>query len=90
MATADPVDFAKQIQPILQARCQPCHFPGGKVYAAMPFDRAGTVLRLREKLFTRIKEEEQRKLIRAFLAGHPAPGTPAPSARPSSPPPPPR
>ena len=47
-ASADPVtrvDFAKQVQPILQARCQPCHFPGGKVYASMPFDRAETVLR---------------------------------------------
>jgi hypothetical protein len=85
---ADRVDFAKQIQPILQARCQPCHFPGGKVYASMPFDRAETVLRLREKLFTRIKEEEQRKLIRAFLAEHSAPDTPARSGRPSSPSPP--
>jgi hypothetical protein len=82
---AGHVDFAKQIQPILQARCQPCHFPGGKVYASMPFDRAETVLRLREKLFTRIKDEEQRKLIRAFLAEHPAPDTPARSGRPSSP-----
>jgi hypothetical protein len=81
----DPVDFAKQIQPILQARCQPCHFPGGKVYASMPFDRAETVLRLREMLFTRIKAEEERQLIRAFLAEHPAPGAPAPSGRPSPP-----
>lgn len=81
----DRVDFAKQIQPILQARCQPCHFPGGKVYASMPFDRAETVLRLREKLFTRIKDEEPRQLIRAFLAEHPAPGPPVRSGRPSSP-----
>lgn len=85
--SADHVDFAKQIQPILQARCQPCHFPGGKVYAPMPFDRAETVLRLREKLFTRIKEEEQRKMIRAFLAEHPAPATPRSGWRSSTSPP---
>jgi hypothetical protein len=69
---AHRVDFATQVQPILQARCQPCHFPGGKVYGPMPFDRAETVLRLREKLFTRIKDEEQRQPIRAFLAENPA------------------
>ena len=76
-APRDRVDFARQIQPILQARCQPCHFPGGKVYAAMPFDRAETVVRLREKLFTRLKDERDRQPIRAFLAEHPAPGAPA-------------
>ncbi|HXO19992.1 MAG TPA: hypothetical protein VOA87_08725 [Thermoanaerobaculia bacterium] len=68
------VDFATRIQPILEARCRPCHFPGGKVYDRMPFDRASTVLELREKLFTRIKEESQRQPIREFLAAHPATG----------------
>ena len=66
------VDFARQVQPILSARCQPCHFPGGKVYGSMPFDRAETVLRLREKLFTRIKDEDPRRTIREFLAQNPA------------------
>jgi len=76
------VDFARQVQPILSARCQPCHFPGGKVYGPMPFDRAETVLRLREKLFTRIKDEEPRRSIREFLAQNPAADSSAgPSAR---------
>ena len=65
---AAPVDFEKQIQPILEAKCQPCHFPGGKMYAKRPFDRPATIVDLGEKLFTRIKDEDQRKLIRAFLA----------------------
>jgi hypothetical protein len=69
------VDFTTQIQPIL-ARCQPCHFPGGKMYAALPFDRAETVVRLREKLFTRIKDEGERRTIREFLAQNPALPTP--------------
>jgi hypothetical protein len=63
-----PVDFDKQIAPILEAKCQPCHYPGGVMYAKRPFDRPATIVALGEKLFTRIKDEEQRKVIRAFLA----------------------
>lgn len=73
------IDFATQIQPILTARCQPCHFPVGKMYASLPFDRAETVLRLREKLFTRLKDESERRTIRQFLAEHPAPAPAPPS-----------
>jgi hypothetical protein len=62
------VDFSRQIKPILEAKCQPCHFSGGKVYAQMPFDRPETVRTLGTKLFTRIKDENQRQLIRNFLA----------------------
>lgn len=66
------VDFATQIQPILTSRCQPCHFPGGTMYKALPFDRAETVVKLREKLFTRLKDETERKTLREFLAENPA------------------
>jgi hypothetical protein len=62
------VEFATQIKPILDARCQPCHFSGGKVYAKMPFDRAETIKMLGTKLFTRIKDENERRLISTFLA----------------------
>ena len=80
------VDFATQVRPILEARCQPCHFPGGKMYASLPFDRAETVLTLREKLFTRIKEEDEQRLLREFLAQHPAASeVPAASATPAIP-----
>ena len=65
--TAPPPDFKTQIQPIL-ARCQPCHFPGGKMYERLPFDRPQTVVKLGTKLFTRIRDEKQRDLIRQFLA----------------------
>jgi hypothetical protein len=34
----------------------------------MPFDRSETIKRLGAKLFTRIKEENERQVIRAFLA----------------------
>jgi hypothetical protein len=69
---ASHVDFDKQIAPILKAKCQPCHYPGGTMYAKRPFDRPETIVALGEKLFTRIKDEEQRKVIRAFLAEHPS------------------
>lgn len=62
------IDFGKQIRPILETRCQPCHFPGGKVYEELPFDRAETTLELGERLFTRIKAADEQQLIRQFLA----------------------
>ena len=61
-------DFDKDIRPIFQARCQPCHFQGGQVYDKMPFDKPATITRLGTKLFTRIKDEKEQKLIREFLA----------------------
>ena len=70
----DRVEFATQVRPILEARCQPCHFAGGKVYEHLPFDRSATITTLGTKLFTRIKDENERRLIREFLsqqsAGH--------------------
>lgn len=67
-ATSPKVDFASQIEPLLKAKCQPCHFSGGKVYEKLPFDRPSTIKTLGTKLFTRIQDENERKLIREFLA----------------------
>ena len=60
----EKVDFATQIRPILEERCRPCHFAGGKVYEHLPFDRPATITTLGTKLFTRIKDENERRLIR--------------------------
>jgi hypothetical protein len=65
--TAKPVEFARDVRPILERRCQPCHFAGGKMYGTLPFDRAETVDKLGAKLFTRIKADDEQKVIRAFL-----------------------
>jgi hypothetical protein len=62
------IDFARDVQPILEKRCQPCHFPGGKMYDKLPFDRAETIDKLGTKLFTRIKKDEEQAVIRGFLA----------------------
>lgn len=61
------IDFERDIRPILE-RCQPCHFEGGVKYADLPFDNPATVDKLGEKLFSRIKDEGERDMIRAFLA----------------------
>jgi hypothetical protein len=62
------IDFATEIKPILEARCQPCHFQGGKMYDKLPFDKPETIQALGTKLFTRIKNENEQRSIRAFLA----------------------
>jgi hypothetical protein len=62
------VDFATQIRPILEKRCQPCHFTGGKMYEKMPFDRPQTIHTLGERMFTRIKDPKEQAILRAFLA----------------------
>lgn len=61
-------DFDKEIKPILQSRCMPCHFQGGKVYDKLPFDKPETITKLGTKLFTRIKDDKEQRLIREFLA----------------------
>ena len=67
-ATGEKIDFGTQIEPLLKSKCQPCHFNGGKMYEKLPFDRPQTIRTLGTKLFTRIHDENERKLIREFLA----------------------
>jgi hypothetical protein len=61
------IDFKTQIMPILQKRCSPCHFPGGKMYGKLPFDTASTILLKKEIILKRIKDDSENKLIRAFI-----------------------
>ena len=69
--TSEPkarVDFDTQLKPIFQSKCMPCHFSGGKMYDRLPFDKPETIKKLGARLFTRIKDEHDRKLIEDFLA----------------------
>ena len=62
------VDFATHVEPLLKSRCEGCHFAGGKMYEKLPFDRPETIKKLGTKLFTRISDENDRKVIREFLS----------------------
>src|SRR5213083_2839031 len=57
LTLAERPTFASDIRPILQSRCQPCHFQGGQMYEKLPFDKPETITKLGTKLFTRIKNE---------------------------------
>ena len=71
-ADAKPrVDFDTQLKPIFQSKCMPCHFSGGKVYDRMPFDNPATIRKLGTRLFTRIKDEKEQRLIEDFLSQTP-------------------
>jgi hypothetical protein len=59
--------FQKDILPLLQANCNPCHFPGGKMYVKLPFDDSSTLVKLGKKLNTRFKEKEQQKIINSWV-----------------------
>ena len=64
-----PINFKQQIQPLLQTKCSPCHFPGGKMYASMPFDQASTILKIgpkMDKMAQRLSTDEM-KTIRRFI-----------------------
>src|SRR6476619_705068 len=65
---AERPTFASDIRPILESSCQPCHFQGGQMYEQLPFDKLETITKLGTKLFTRIKDENQRRVIREFLS----------------------
>ena len=65
------VDFDTQIKPILKSKCMPCHFSGGQMYDRLPFDKPETIRKLGTRLFTRIKEQDERRLIEDFLTQAP-------------------
>ena len=65
--TKPPIDFDRQVKPIFQSKCMPCHFSGGQMYDRLPFDKPETIRKLGTRLFTRIKDENDRRLIDEFI-----------------------
>ena len=61
-------DFDAEIKPIFLNHCQPCHFPGGKMYAKMPFDNPQTIRDHQVGILRRIKDSVDVERIKAFLA----------------------
>ncbi len=62
-----PLDFTKDVQPILVKNCSPCHFTGGKMYEKMPFDKGETILGHSAGILKRIKEEKENRIISAWI-----------------------
>ena len=63
----DTIDFATQIKPILVSHCSPCHFPGGKMYERLPFDKDTTIVGHEEAVLRRIKDEKENALIKQYI-----------------------
>lgn len=66
-STVAALDFDKDIKPVLQSHCMPCHFTGGKMYEKMPFDKAQTLLDHQEGIVKRIKDPDEAEKLKAFL-----------------------
>ena len=67
----DTVSYQTQIQPILQEKCSPCHFSGGKMYERMPFDKGETIISHQAGILKRIKDEKEAALIREYVQKQP-------------------
>ena len=63
----DTVNFKTQVQPILVKNCSPCHFPGGKMYEKLPFDKGETIVTHEPGVFKRLKKEDEVKLVKQYI-----------------------
>ena len=63
----DTVNYNTEILPVLEKKCSPCHFAGGKMYAKMPFDNSETILNHEAGLFKRIKDQAEADLIKQYI-----------------------
>jgi len=66
-----PVTFTADIAPLLVAKCQPCHFKGGKVFDKLPFDQYQTVVKIAPRLHTRLKGDDEHLVARWIEQGTP-------------------
>jgi hypothetical protein len=64
---AEP-QFARDVQPVLARACDPCHFPGGKMYERMPFDDPKTVASHKAGVLRRLKGTDRTTLERWISA----------------------
>jgi len=61
------INFEGDVKPIFEKHCNPCHFPGGKMYDKLPFDQASTIINHEEGILRRIKDAEEVKTIKQFV-----------------------
>jgi hypothetical protein len=63
----DTVNYNTQMIPLLQKKCSPCHFPGGKMYTKMPFDNATTIISHEAGVLKRFSDEREIAMIKQFI-----------------------
>lgn len=63
----DSIDYTGQVLPVLQKSCSPCHFPGGKMYEKMPFDKLTTIINHQEGILRRTKNKPEMEPVRKFI-----------------------
>jgi hypothetical protein len=64
----DTLNYTIHVQPIFQKNCSPCHFPGGKMYDKLPFDKGTTIIHHEEGILKRIKNDPDISLIKKFIS----------------------
>jgi hypothetical protein len=64
---AAPDRFQAEVKPLLMRRCTPCHAPGGRMYARMPFDDPATIVAHQEGILRRLKEADEHALVERWL-----------------------
>jgi hypothetical protein len=57
--TAIPDLFASVVRPIVKEHCTPCHEPGGKMYARLPFDDPKVLSSHSEGVMRRLKGDDK-------------------------------
>lgn len=60
--------FQSSVRPVLSTRCAPCHEPGGKMYARLPFDDPKVVSANATAMLRRLKGDDRAALER-WVAG---------------------
>ena len=60
--------FTKSIAPMLARNCAPCHVPGGKLYARLPFDSAQVVASHATSMLKRLSSPEDKRLLTEWSA----------------------
>jgi hypothetical protein len=63
----DTISFANQVQPVLIKNCSPCHFPGGKMYERLPFDKEITLTNNADKILKRVEKDEKKAIVKEFI-----------------------
>ena len=58
-ASGERQKFQSSVRPVLSTRCAPCHEPGGKMYARLPFDDPKVVSANATAMLRRLKGDDR-------------------------------